>query len=128
MKIFDSSAIISLCGERKMDKLLDGWTLNLAFYELGNAVWKQVHVHKAITIDEGNAVLDSLAEVLKKLKKPETEDALSILKMAIEENLTYHDASYLQAAIKNGLTLVTDDEKLYETGKKYIKTMKSEGL
>ncbi len=38
MNLFDASAIINLCAEKKLDKLLEGWTLNLAFYELGNAV------------------------------------------------------------------------------------------
>jgi len=128
MKIFDSSAIISICGERKIDKLLGGWTLNLAFYELGNAVWKQVFLHKTITIDEANTVLDPLTEVFTKLKKPKTEDALDILKIAVKETLTYYDAAYIQAAVKNNLTLVTDDEKLLETGKKYIETITSKQL
>ena len=48
MSLFDSSAIINLCGERKIDPLLEGKTLSLAFYEVGNAVWRQVHVHKSI--------------------------------------------------------------------------------
>lgn len=29
--LFDSSAIIDLCGRRSADKLLEGWTLNLSF-------------------------------------------------------------------------------------------------
>jgi predicted nucleic acid-binding protein len=128
MKIFDSSAIISICGERKIDKLLGGWTLNLAFYELGNAVWKQVFLHKTITIDEANTVLDPLTEVFTKLKKPKTEDALDILKIAVKETLTYFDAAYIQTAVKNNLTLVTDDEKLLETGKKYVETITSKQL
>jgi hypothetical protein len=52
MNLFDSSAIINLCRQKKIDKLLEGWTLNLAFYDLGNAVWKQVHAHKTITSNE----------------------------------------------------------------------------
>ena len=32
MSLFDSSAIINLCGEKRVSKLLEGWTLNLAFY------------------------------------------------------------------------------------------------
>ena len=36
--LFDSSAIINLCGTKRVERLLDGWTLNLAIYELGNAV------------------------------------------------------------------------------------------
>ncbi len=128
MNLFDSSAIINLCGEKKIDKLLEGWTLNLAFYELGNAVWKQVHIHKTITTDEANTILDLLTEIFRKLKKPETEEALETLKIAIKENLTYYDASYIHAAIENSLTLVTDDKQLYTTSSKYIKTVTSDKL
>ena len=45
MSLFDASAIINLCGEKKLDKRSKD-DLNLAFYEIGNAVWKQVHIHK----------------------------------------------------------------------------------
>jgi len=44
--IFDPSAIINLCGDRKIEKLLDDWTLNLAIYELENAMWKQIKIHE----------------------------------------------------------------------------------
>jgi len=128
MNLFDSPSIINLCGEKKIDKLLDGWTLNLAFYELGNAVWKHVHVHKKITANEADILLDPLIEVFRKLRKPETEDALEILKIAVKESLTYYDASYINAAIENSLTLVTDDEELGKISKKYVKTITSEGL
>ena len=50
------------------------------------------------------------------------------LKIAMKEDLTYYDASYISATLKNNLTLVTDDDKLYEAGKKYVKTMKSSEL
>jgi len=128
MNLLDPSAIINLCGEKKIDKLLEGWTLNLAFYELGNAVWKQVHIHKTITSDEANTILSLLTEIFKKLKKPETEEALEILKIAIKESLTYYDASYIHAAMENSLTLVTDDKQLYTTSSKYIKTVTSDKL
>ena len=126
--IFDSSAIINLCGDRKTEKLLDGWTLNLAIYELGNAVWKQVKIHEKITVEEANLVLDSLTEVFRRLRKPETENPLETLKIAVKEGLTYYDASYISAAVENNLTLVTDDEKLYKIGKKYVRTVKSNDL
>jgi len=128
MNLFDSSTIINLCGEKKIDKLLRGWTLNLALYELGNAVWKQVHVHKTITSDEANTILDPLITIFRKLKKPEAEHALKILKIASKESLTYYDASYIHAAMKNNLTLVTDDEQLNKASKKYVKTITSDEL
>lgn len=128
MNLFDSSAIINLCAEKKIDTLLEGWTLNLAFYELGNAVWKQVHIHKTITSDEANTILSLLTEIFRKLKKPETEKALEILKIATKESVTYYDASYIQAAIENSLTLVTDDKQLHTMSSKYIKTVTSDKL
>ena len=128
MNLFDSSAIINLCGEKKIDPLLEGKTLSLAFYEVGNAVWRQVHVHKSITREEGDLVLDSLMEVVRRMEKIEVEKPLEILRIAVEENLTYYDASYLQAAIEKDLTLITDDKKLYVTGKKYIETLKSDEI
>ena len=128
LKLFDSSAIIVLCGEKKLDKLLDGWTINLAYYELGNAVWKQVNIHKKITTNEAEKVLDSLMEAFKRLKKPKSEDALETLKIATKENLTYYDASYIRTAIKNAFTLVTDDDKLLKTAKKYTEAITSQQL
>ena len=128
MKLFDSSAIINLCGEKEVDKLLEGWTLHLAFYELGNAVWKQAHIHKTITVNEANIVLDSLTAVFKKLKKPEMGDPLEILKIAIDEGLTYYDAAYIRAAVENALTLVTNDKQLYKIGKKYVETITTDEL
>jgi predicted nucleic acid-binding protein len=126
MSLFDSSAIINLCGERKLDKLLDGWTLKLAFYELGNAVWKQVHLYKNIKPEEAAVLLGSLIEVFDTLKKSKEGNALEILSKALKEDINYYDASYIQAAIDNDLTLVTDDLQLYNVGKKYVKTMKSD--
>ena len=102
--------------------------LKLAFYELGNAVWKQVNVHKTITIDEASIVFDLLIEIFRRLKKPETEDALKILKIAVKESLTYYDASYIHTTMEKGLTLITDDKQLYKTSKKYIKTITSDEL
>ncbi|MEM3679843.1 MAG: type II toxin-antitoxin system VapC family toxin [Candidatus Bathyarchaeia archaeon] len=128
MNLFDSSAIINLCGEKRIDKLFEGWTLNLAFYELGNAVWKQTYIHRTITPEEASKLLDTLTEVFINMKKPEKENGLETLKIAVREGLPYYDAAYIQAAVENKLTLVTDDEMLYRVAKKFVKTMKSNEL
>jgi len=49
--------------------LLKGFTLSLAFYELGNAIWKQVSIHKIITINEANITLEALSDVYGKMRK-----------------------------------------------------------
>ena len=124
--LFDSSSIINLCTRRKIDELLEGWTLSLTFYEVGNAVWKQVHLHRALAPEEGASALNALVEVLKKMKEVRVEDASAILDIAVGEGLTYYDASYIQAAIEEDTTLVTDDEKLNHIAKKYVRTITSE--
>jgi len=126
--LYDSSAIINLCGEGKTERLLEGWTLNLAIYELGNAVWKQARIHRRITLEEAYLILDTLTEVFRRLRKPEDEAPLRTLEMAVREGLTYYDAAYISAAIEKGLILVTDDERLYEVGRRYVKTLKSDEL
>lgn len=126
MRLFDSSAIINLCAGEKLEPLLEGCTLSLTLYEIGNAVWKQAFIQKAITVEEAEIILDSLASIFWKMKKIEIKNPLEVLKVAINERITYYDASYLQAAIENNLTLVTDDHKLYKIGKKHVKTIKSD--
>jgi len=128
MNIFDSSSIINLCGEKKISKLIEGWTINLTFYELGNAVWKQVYAYKTIDENEANKLLDALMEVFMRLRKPEKENSLEILKIALKEGLTYYDAAYIQAAIENKLALVTDDKQLLEVGKKYVRVSTSDEI
>lgn len=123
--LFDSSSIINLCAKKQIDKLLEGWTLSLAFYEVGNAVWKQVHLHKALTPEEGGRALDALVEVLKKMREVRVEDASAILNIAVREGLTHYDASYIHAAIKNVTTLVSDDKKLHSIAEKYVETITS---
>ena len=126
--LFDSSSIINLCSERKIERLLDGCTLNLAFYELGNAVWKQVYLNKTLTQEEGGIALAALTDVYGQMRELFVEDASSILNIAIGEGLTYYDASYVHAAIKNEAMLVTDDGKLRTTASKYVETSTSEEL
>ena len=126
--LFDSSSIINLCSERKIERLLEGYTLNLAFYEMGNAIWKQVHLHKALTQEEGGEALAALTEVYGQMREIHIEDASSILDLAVEEGLTYYDASYIHAAIKNDAMLVTDDRKLHTAASKYVETTTSEEL
>ena len=126
--LFDSSSIINRCSERKIERLREGCTLTLAFYELGNAVWKQVHLHKALTQEEGSEALAALTEVYGQMRELQVEDASSILKIAVEEGLTYYDASYIHAAIKNDAVLVTDDKKLQTAASKYVETATSDEL
>ncbi|MEM1545682.1 MAG: type II toxin-antitoxin system VapC family toxin [Candidatus Methanomethylicia archaeon] len=128
MKLFDSSAIINICGRKRLDQLLEGWTLNLAFYELGNAVWKQVYLYRTLDLEKAKLVLNTLIEIFNKMRKINKENTIEILNHVVKNKITYYDAAYLQAAIDNNLILVTDDEKLYNISKKYVNVVTSDEL
>lgn len=123
--LFDSSAIITLVGKNKLDELLAGWTIELAFYELGNAVWKQVHLYKTLSADDAKIVLDAFISVFNRMHRIQDVEPLSVLGVALKEGLTYYDASYLQAAVDKKMTLVTDDKKLRQVSDKYVNTITS---
>jgi predicted nucleic acid-binding protein len=65
MKLFDSSAIMNLCGNKKTCGLIEGRILELAFHESGNAVWKQIK-SKSISAKEGDIVLAALVSVIQR--------------------------------------------------------------
>jgi predicted nucleic acid-binding protein len=126
--LFDSSAIINLSSEKKAEKLLKGATMSPAFYEVGNAIWKQVHLRGSLTKEEGSKALTALARLLKQMKEASVKYEAAALIIAVEEGLTYYDASYIQAAIDNALILVTDDAELLSKGKRYVETQASAEL
>jgi predicted nucleic acid-binding protein len=123
--LFDSSAIITLVESSKLDELLEGWTIDLAFYELGNAVWKQVHLYRTLSMDEAKIALDALVSVFDKMRKVQELEPLSTLVIAVTERLSYYDAAYLQAAVDKKMILVTDDKTLRQVGGKYVNTVTS---
>jgi len=125
--LFHASAIINLCSRGEIEKL-EGYTSTLAIYEIGNAIWKQAYQRRKISIEEGIIALDVLYEILENLKKLEVGDPKEVLKIAVDEGLTFYDASYLHLAVKNNLTFVTDDDKLYRIAEKYIRVLKSKEL
>jgi len=123
--IFDSSSIINLCADRRIDKLQESGTLSLTLYELGNAIWKQVYHRRSLSQEEGGRALTALVKVLKNMREVSVQDEVAVLNIAIEQGLTYYDASYIQATIEDNSTLITDDERLSSAAKRYVKTATS---
>jgi len=123
--LFDSSAIITLIEKNKLDALLEGWTIDLSFYELGNSVWKQVNLYKTLSMDDAKVVLDAFMLVYNRMNKIQEVDPQSILTVASQEGITFYDAAYLQAAKDKKVTLVTDDKKLKQASSKYVNTVTS---
>ncbi len=51
-----------------------------------------------------------------------------VFDLAVKEGLTVYDASYVLTAMKNKLTLVTDDQKLASKASKYVKCITTKEL
>jgi len=90
-------------------------TTAIADYELGNAVWKVLHVLKKLTDDESRILLTAFHEAMLRLRvEPQLElsERLEVLGNADRLGISYYDSSYLTAAIRLEAMLVTEDKAL----------------
>lgn len=133
--LFDASSIFTLVRElrgKALDVLLESSTVSLAYYEVGNAVWRECFLLKRITSREAIKLLESVFAILQAMDVALLEDeelGTAILNMAGKLNLTYYDAAYLIEAQRLNKTLVTDDEKLTKAAKSVgVKTLTSRAL
>jgi len=111
--LLDTSALYPLILKLKDDFLKYSekfLVLDLTFYEVGNVLWKE---YRKGNIKDVEAVATFFEEVLKALPKIALNDELlNIEKIAVKEDLTFYDASYLYAAMSNKIKLVTEDKDL----------------
>jgi predicted nucleic acid-binding protein len=122
--LFDASSIFALVRElrgKALDALLEGSTISLARYELGNALWRECFLLKRISQDEAEKLLRTMFAILHAMdvKVLENEDEGStVLNQACKLNVTYYDAAYISEARKSSKVLVTDDGKLAKVAEK----------
>ena len=45
--LFDASSIIALAIKRRVDLLVGGYTLELAGYEIGSYLWKEIYLDRS---------------------------------------------------------------------------------
>ena len=132
--LFDSNAIYKLIRELPQDaveKLVKSTTIYLAYYELGNALWRECLLLKRISIEEAEKSLDLMYSILERMQVAslDNETGSEVLDTAYKFNLTFYDTSYLIEAKKSDKTLVTDDTKLAKAAENLgIKTLSSKTL
>jgi predicted nucleic acid-binding protein len=115
--LFDSNIIYRLIRELPEDaveKLVAGTTIHLAYYELGNALWRECRLLKRISIEEAQKSLALMYSILERMQVASLDDETGgeVLQAAYNFSVTFYDAAYLVNAKKSGKTLVTDDNKL----------------
>ena len=107
--VLDSSAIISLTintEEIAIDIFKESLTSTLAFYEIGNFLWK----------NKLENLTDQFIKVLNFIEAENVGLNKEIVSLSIKENLTYYDATFLYLSKKYGLKLVSDDKDLVKKG------------
>ena len=87
----------------------------IAAYELGNVVWKDLHLFKKLTLEEAELLLTVFHQALLRIRiEPQLDisERLEVLRNAAIQGISYYDSCYLTSAICLKATLVTEDKKL----------------
>jgi predicted nucleic acid-binding protein len=100
--------------------LKDSKTLDLAFYEIGNAMIQEVRMgiidaKASLALAQ---ILQSLSEILNVVSFEEDLRADKVLETAKLLGRTFHDAAYVTLAKDNNEALVTDDGPLAKAAAK----------
>jgi len=127
--LFDASSITNLVKRGVTKVLAEGKTLDLAYYESLNAVWKEHTLLRKINGETALEYIETLSLVFKALEVDSIRDEeVKVFKLASREGLTIYDASYLYIAIRDGLTLVTDDNKLKNKASQHVMALTTKEL
>jgi predicted nucleic acid-binding protein len=124
--LLDASAFILLIKKADIDStvqcLENSLVLDLTFYEVGNAIWKESSLTKFLTPKEAEKLMTTAETVLANINRVtnEAKDFQKILKIAQTEKLSYYDSSYVYSAKEIGLQLVTEDKELRTKTRKYV--------
>jgi predicted nucleic acid-binding protein len=133
--LFDASSIFTLVRELRgeaLDKLLEGSTISLAYYELGNALWRECFLVKRISREEAEKLLRAMFAILQAMdviSLDNDDEGSVVLDKACEYNITFYDSAYVAEAHKSKKVLVTDDKKLAKAAENAgVKTLTSKAL
>ncbi len=121
--VFDASVIIALLtpekysewSEKIFEEVDKPISLDLAYYEIANTIWKKHSKLKCIKEQDAHEALNKAIEILEKIFKIYSYNFLikDAYITAEKLDITVYDASYITLAEKLGIKLITLDEKLY---------------
>ncbi len=120
MIVIDSSVFASLIVKDEFyevcKKFVTGRkaTVDLAYAEVGNVLWKHVKIGR-IPVEEVAKRVELLVMMIGTSKVFKTKELLpDAVKLAVNYGVTVYDALFVSLALKLNAELVTTDSKLYE--------------
>jgi predicted nucleic acid-binding protein len=128
--LIDASSLMLLMKtaniQTELDHLRTSFLLDLTFYEVGNAIWKETCLMKFLTKNESEVLRNKVQTVLTRTNMilSEASNFQKILDISESENLSFYDSSYLFIAKEKGLVLVTEDKELKTKAKKHVEVQK----
>jgi len=113
MRMLDSSSLFESVMEGNVEDKSGAYTLDLARYELGNIVWKKANLLKDISYQDSKKLMNVIINLLKAMKMVNLSGHENeVLNLANDESLSFYDAAYIEAAMRMGLVLVTEDRRI----------------
>ena len=117
--ILDASSLYVTLKRGHLKSLANSTTLDLAFYEVGNAMLKESR-RSLITQESFAKALGALASMneIVAIKRFGELDTQRVAEIASSAGLTFYDASYLALALALHESLATNDRELAEASAK----------
>lgn len=125
--LVDASSLIFLIKKADVhttiECLRESIVLDLTFYEVGNAIWKEGVLKKSITLNDYKEFERIAQTILGKIDQItiEARTLEGILEIAKNEKLSFYDSSYVYFARENKLDLITEDKELKKKAQSYVK-------
>ena len=108
----DSSTIFRALATRRATRVAGESTLDLARYEIGNAILKERKIFKALTAEQAKLLAREGETLLRNMTLLPALNVEEILELAMKTGLSFYDTSYLYTARREGLKLATEDTRL----------------
>ena len=132
--LFDTSSLLLLIRssneDKKLNALKQSKVLDLTYFELGNAIWKESELLQSLTEDQRDTLVRAIVKTLTTIESVTlyADDFTDIFDIARSERLTFYDSSYIYAAKANKMILVSDDGRLSRIARKYTKAQSVHSL
>lgn len=127
--IFDASSVYYIVKSGRIDLLANNYTTSLARYELGNVLLKERYILKKMSDAEQRSLLNIITQALDLMFSADISgNEQEIIDLAAKHSLSFYDASYVYLSKKNGIVLVTEDNKLINKIKTTVKAIQAETL